>query len=107
MSSTIYWDKLRILVTNSCNYQCPFCHNEGQSSDKSIKTMDFDKFKIIIDALKDEDIHEICFSGGEPFLEKKLVEMIRYAYRETEWEISCASNLSLITKEQVQKLYRI
>ena len=75
MSSTIYWDKLRILVTNSCNYQCPFCHNEGQSSDKSIKTMDFDKFKIIIDALKDEDIHEICFSGGEPFLEKKLVEM--------------------------------
>lgn len=107
MSSTIYWDKLRILVTNSCNYQCPFCHNEGQSSDKSIKTMDFDKFKIIIDALKDEDIHEICFSGGEPFLEKKLVEMIRYAYRETEWEISCASNLSLITKEQVQKLVGI
>lgn len=81
MSNTIYWDKLRILVTNSCNYRCPFCHNEGQVSRKTIKTMDFDKFKILIDAVKDEGISEICFSGGEPFLDKNLIEMIRYAYR--------------------------
>ena len=104
MSNTIYWDKLRILVTNSCNYRCPFCHNEGQVSRKTIKTMDFDKFKILIDAVKDEGISEICFSGGEPFLDKNLIEMIRYAYRNAEWEVCCASNLSLITKEQVQQL---
>ena len=107
MSNTIYWDKLRILVTNSCNYRCPFCHNEGQSSGKNIKTMDFDKFKILIDAVKDEDISEICFSGGEPFLNKKLIEMIRYASINAEWELCCASNLSLITKEQVQQLVDI
>ena len=48
--------------------------------------MDFDKFKILIDAVKNEGISEICFSGGEPFLDKNLIEMIRYAYRNAEWE---------------------
>lgn len=34
----IGWNKFRILVTNRCNYHCPFCHNEGQ--DKSCQEQD-------------------------------------------------------------------
>lgn len=104
MSNTIYWDKLRILVTNCCNYRCPFCHNEGQSSHDSVKIMDYDSFTTLIDALKDEEVSEITFSGGEPFLDKNIIEMIKYVSQETNWEVTCASNLSLITKEQVQQL---
>lgn len=104
MSNTIYWDKLRILVTNRCNYRCPFCHNEGQISHESVKIMDYGRFTMLIDALKDEDVSEITFSGGEPFLNKNIIEMIKYASKETSWEVTCASNLSLITKEQIQQL---
>lgn len=104
MSNTIYWDKLRILVTNHCNYRCPFCHNEGQSSRESVKIMDYDSFTMLIDALKDEEVSEITFSGGEPFLDKNIIEMIKYVSQETNWEVACASNLALITKEQVQQL---
>ena len=34
---SIKWDKLRVLVTNRCNYCCPFCHNEGQEKCDVVK----------------------------------------------------------------------
>lgn len=104
MNNTIFWDKLRILVTNKCNYRCAFCHNEGQSSQEIVQTMDYAKFKMLIDALKDEDVSEICFSGGEPFLDKNIIEKMAYVCIQTSWEVSCASNLSLITYEHVKRL---
>lgn len=70
MSNTIYWDKLRILVTNSCNYRCPFCHNEGQVSRKTIKTMDFDKFKILIDAVRMREFLKFALVEVNPSLIK-------------------------------------
>lgn len=107
MSNSIYWDKLRILVTNNCNYRCPFCHNEGQATRDIVRIMDYDSFKLLIDALKDEDVSEICFSGGEPFLDKKIIEMIKYVSNKTNWEVSCATNLSLITQQHLSQLVGI
>lgn len=107
MKNTIIWDKLRILVTNGCNYRCPFCHNEGQTSKDRFNVMNLDNFKLLIDYLKDEEISEITFSGGEPFLNPNLIEMIKYVSERTNWEVSCASNLSLVTKERIQQLANI
>ena len=102
--SKIYWDKIRFLVTNECNYRCRFCHNEGQSKDSPSRHMSFDNFKTLIDFVKDQDISELCFSGGEPFLNKDLIRMIRYADDNTASDIGCATNLSLITDTQIQEL---
>ena len=102
--SKIYWDKIRFLVTNGCNYRCRFCHNEGQSNDSPSQHMSYDNFKTLIDFVKDQDISELCFSGGEPFLNKDLVRMIRYADENTASDIGCATNLSLITDTQIQEL---
>ena len=55
----------------------------------------------------DEEISEITFSGGEPFLNPILIEMIKYVSERTNWEVSCASNLSLVTKERIQQLANI
>ena len=41
----IIWDKIRALVTNGCNYRCPFCHNEGQEKGAAVSYMTFDEFK--------------------------------------------------------------
>lgn len=62
------------------------------------------QFRTLIDYLKDEQISEITFSGGEPFLNKQLIDMILYAAEQTDWEISCASNLSLITPKHLERL---
>lgn len=102
--SKIYWDKLRVLVTNGCNYRCPFCHNEGQTKSQGIEFMDINDFEDLIDMLKDEPVSELTFSGGEPFLNKHLVDMIQYVSHKTTWEISCASNLSLIQQKDIDAL---
>ena len=64
--------------------------------------MSYDNFKTLIDFVKDQDISELCFSGGEPFLNKDLIRMIRYADDNTASDIGCATNLSLITDTQIQ-----
>ena len=33
------WTKYRVLVTNKCNYRCPFCHNEGQEKQQKTDLM--------------------------------------------------------------------
>ena len=76
---SIKWDKLRILVTNRCNYRCPFCHNEGQEKEVLVGMMSVEKFKQLINYLGGQELSEINFSGGEPFLHKEIVDMIVYA----------------------------
>ena len=78
-----FWDKLRILVTNKCNYECPFCHNEGQLKAEALNMMSFDDFKTLIDILNGQIISELHFSGGEPFLNKDIVKMIEYVDKNT------------------------
>lgn len=101
---SIKWDKLRILVTNRCNYRCPFCHNEGQEKEGLVGMMSVEKFKQLINYLGGQELSEINFSGGEPFLHKEIVDMIVYANDHMTCDISCATNLSLITDEQIVRL---
>ena len=101
-----FWNKLRILVTNQCNYKCPFCHNEGQEKNARTQMMDFVRFKTFVDYLNGQDISELHFSGGEPFLNKDIVRMIQYVNDNTKWGIGCATNLSRITETQISELSR-
>ena len=91
----IRWTKYRVLVTNKCNYRCPFCHNEGQ--DKSTKNdfMTLEDFKMLVDLLTTEDIEELNISGGEPFINKHIDNMIEYADTHLKCDISCATNFLL------------
>lgn len=102
--SNVYWDKIRILVTNICNYSCPFCHNEGQYKGMPSEDFAFDSLKTLIDYIGDQGLSEICFSGGEPFLNKDIVSMIKYVEDNTNCDISCASNFSIITTNQIEQL---
>lgn len=101
---SINWDKFRILVTNRCNYKCQFCHNEGQGKTGHLDMMSVESFKQLINYLVGQKVSEINFSGGEPFLHKDIVEMIVYANDNMSCDISCATNLSLITDEQINRL---
>ena len=104
MTYNIRWKRIRFLLTNMCNYQCKFCHNEGQTKKSEVKFFSFEDFRKLIDILKDQKLMEICFSGGEPFLNSDVIKMIEYASVKTDFNISCASNFSLITKEQMIRL---
>ena len=66
--------------------------------------MSVELFKQLINNLSDQELSEINFSGGEPFLHKGIVDMIIYANDHMACDISCATNLSLITDEQIARL---
>ena len=102
--NSIVWDKIRVLVTNGCNYRCPFCHNEGQAKDMAATFMSFEEFKQLVDLLKDQPISEFNISGGEPFLHKDIVKMIVLACSTLKCDISCATNLSLINDAAIREL---
>ena len=99
-----FWDKARLLVTDACNYRCAFCHNEGQHAKQQHSFMTMEDAALIVDALRDSVTTEIQFSGGEPFLNRDIVEMILYANANTACDIGCASNLSMVTEAQLEAL---
>jgi len=101
---SIGWDKIRILVTNKCNYRCAFCHNEGQKKESLLQNLKLKDFKLIVDALRNEPLSELNLSGGEPFLHPDIVEMLSYARENLKCDISCATNLSRIREEQINSL---
>ena len=66
--------------------------------------MSLEDFKMLVDFLFTEDIEELNISGGEPFVNKAIVDMIEYADNKLSCDISCATNLSLIKPEQIERL---
>jgi organic radical activating enzyme len=76
--------KLRILVTDGCNYNCKFCLNDFQPKPiigpKFISVVDA---KMAIDAyaevVKNKYHAQVYFSGGEPTIHSGLRQMIAQA----------------------------
>lgn len=100
----LQWDKVRVLVANYCNYKCPFCHNEGQGKTTTKERMSLQSFRRLVDILSNQSISEFNISGGEPFLNEDIVDMILYINDNLDCDISCATNLSLIKPEHISVL---
>lgn len=66
---------VQYVVTNYCNLNCPFCINDSFAGNNEFMT--YNTFKSITDKL-DNEIALLQISGGEPFANKDIVQMIRY-----------------------------
>jgi len=99
-----FWKILRVLTTNICNYSCVFCHNEGQIMQENKQTLSFENLKFVIDALKNTPLMEIQFSGGEPFLNPDTLQMIQYVDENTDFEIGCATNATILDENTILQL---
>jgi molybdenum cofactor biosynthesis enzyme MoaA len=64
-----------IVLTDACNFKCPYCR--GQRKDLK-KNLSLNEAKKIVDILAKERLQNIRFSGGEPTIWKGLVELIAY-----------------------------
>lgn len=80
--------------TNICNLQCPLCSTGIGAQTRKKGVLDLDRFKKLIDEIKDSCLQLSLQNWGEPTLVKELPEMIRYAY-ENKVFIRLSSNFSV------------
>jgi radical SAM protein with 4Fe4S-binding SPASM domain len=91
-------DIVQIESTNLCNAKCVFCPRDEMHRRQGV--MDFELFTKIVDECAALGItHVRVHNYGEPFLDRQLVEKVRYAKSKGIAEVGMISNGSLITEE--------
>jgi MoaA/NifB/PqqE/SkfB family radical SAM enzyme len=94
-------DIVQIESTNLCNAKCVFCPRDEMHRRQGV--MDFDLYRKVVDEAAALGItHVRVHNYGEPFLDRELVEKVRYAKSKGIAEVGMISNGSLITEEIAQ-----
>lgn len=91
---------LQYELTSKCNERCIHCYIPNEKKDVGID-MPHVLFKKSIDQFAELGGLQVSLSGGEIFMHKNIVDMIRYC-REKDMQISLLSNLLALTDEQVE-----
>ncbi len=86
---------VRISLTDRCNFDCVYCHNEGlgdtrgpmEPSDDEMSTDDVVRF---LEVVEEFGVEKVKFTGGEPMLRQDLAEIVRRA--PDEMEVSMTTN---------------
>ncbi|MCP3875282.1 MAG: radical SAM protein [Desulfobacteraceae bacterium] len=88
---------LMVEPTTACQLKCPLCPVGLGKLERDTQFMEMKTFKKVIDDVGDY-IYKINFNGaGEPLLNKKIVQMIRYG-KQKKLYIDVYSNLQLTNK---------
>ena len=96
--SPILPEIVQIESTNICNAKCVFCPRDEMHRRQGV--MSFDLFKKIVDECAELGItHVRVHNYGEPFIDRRLVEKVRYAKSKGIQEVGMISNGSLISEE--------
>jgi len=98
---------LDIEMAAVCNLKCPMCFLQSDNihAVKSQPYMDFDLFKKIVDEIAPDKVPAIRLNfRGEPTLNPKFVEMVKYAKEKGIKEISMTSNGSKLTPDFFRKI---
>jgi radical SAM protein with 4Fe4S-binding SPASM domain len=92
----VVWD-----FTHKCNRSCKHCYsNSGAVNEEELTTQ---QAFAAVDQIADAGVTALAFSGGEPLTRKDFFQVARYA-SDRGLYVSVASNGTLLTKENVQKL---
>lgn len=65
-------------VTNNCNLKCRGCYS-ASSSDIHTKDASYERICSALSSISNK-IDKLTISGGEPFLRKDLIKIVRYAF---------------------------
>src|SRR3954466_9076481 len=89
---------VQIEATNICNAKCVFCPRDEMHRRQGIMSLEL--FKKVVDECAELGItHVRMHNYGEAFIDRKLVEKVRYAKQKGIHEVGMISNGSLISEE--------
>jgi cyclic pyranopterin phosphate synthase len=86
---------VRVSLTDRCNFDCVYCHNEGLGDtrgpmDPQDDEMTADEVVRFLEVAREFDVGKVKFTGGEPMLRQDLEEIIRRT--PDEMEVSLTTN---------------
>ena len=102
----IVWGKpitFSVEPTNFCNLECPECPSGLGSLTRPLGLLSFEKFKNVIDEIQSHCFYIQLFFQGEPYINKELPEMIKYAQSKNIY-VSISTNGLLINEKKVEQI---
>ena len=87
---------LRLIVTLRCNYNCIFCHREGEEGNHDVLTRSDIALVGRVAALL--GIRYFKITGGEPLIRSDIVEIVRSLKQQTNGEVSMVTNGYFLSK---------
>ncbi|WP_372973887.1 GTP 3',8-cyclase MoaA [Muriicola sp.] len=89
---------LRLAVTDRCNLRCHYCMPaEGIHFARKDNLLTIEELKLLAGTLVDQGIDKIRITGGEPFVRKELMTLLRYlSSHHGIRELSMTTNATLI-----------
>jgi MoaA/NifB/PqqE/SkfB family radical SAM enzyme len=88
---------VQIESTNICNAKCVFCPRDEMARKQGV--MDMELFTKVVDECVELGIEHVRMHNyGEPFVDRQLVEKVRYAKQKGVPQVGMISNGSLITE---------
>jgi radical SAM protein with 4Fe4S-binding SPASM domain len=91
--------------TNHCNLKCPECPSGLGTLTRPLGLLKLDDFKKWIDQIKDTGFYVQLFFQGEPFINKQLPEMIKYAQSKNIY-VSISTNGHFVNKVNVNDVLK-
>lgn len=96
---------LQFELSSRCNERCIHCYIPNPKKDNG-QELPTDKVKELIDEYSEMGGLHVTFSGGEAFLHKDLISLVKYC-REKDLKVSILSNLLAITDAQIEQLSKL
>ena len=88
--------------TTSCNLRCPECPSGLRSFTRDTGMLDYDLFRQIIDAQKKHLTYLTFYFQGEPYLNPRFLDCVKYA-AERNIYTSTSTNAHFLTPENAEK----
>jgi MoaA/NifB/PqqE/SkfB family radical SAM enzyme len=102
--SALFPARLWVYTNFDCNLACSYC-SVGSSPRASPRRLGLERFRALVDDAVAEGFTELYVTGGEPFLEADLVEMLLYATEHL--TTVCLTNGMLYRGTRLRQLHRL
>ncbi|AAK40692.1 GTP 3',8-cyclase MoaA [Saccharolobus solfataricus] len=94
-------EDLRITLTHACNFECFFCHMEGEEGDNYLLSKE--DILLVAKVARKFGINSVKLTGGEPTLRRDLVEIVRGLKQLGYEDVSMTTN-GFLLKDLAHKL---
>lgn len=102
--SALFPPRLWLYTNFHCNLACSYC-SVASSPQARRRSVSLERFKALVDEAVAESFTEIYVTGGEPFLEPDIVEMVLYATEQV--DVVLLTNGMLYQGYRLEQLTRL